>query len=146
MMVSRMIRCRLPALLVVCGILLGACARSSAVANAPTPTLAPPRVTPAAIAAKLAPTATLAEAANQLAQALGVSPDNVRVRMPPQGCLSCGQTTDQAAGSLAGLAVAEAAQQVQTGAQLWLFVQQLSCNYHFDGQRFTPHGCQLAPL
>jgi hypothetical protein len=105
-----------------------------------------PAVTPGAIEQQLSPATSLASAAAQLADVLGVSPDAVRVRIRPRGCLTCSVEENAAATSLAGLAVAEASARLQPNDDLWLFVRQLTCMYHFDGDTFTPQECRLAPV
>lgn len=124
-------------------LLLAGCNHPAASAPAP---VAPLQVTPSAVTGELTPAPSLADAANQLADALDVSPAAVRVRIRPRGCTVCSEDENRAATSVAGLAVEEAAARLQAGDDLWLFVQQLTCQYHFDGKALRPQQCQLAPI
>jgi hypothetical protein len=136
-------------LCLACTVFVTACSASDQTVQAapqsqPTAVVLPV-VTPAAIAAKLAPTATLAEAAKGLAAALGVAPDNVRVRIKAD-CSVCEAEKLQKATSLNGVSVAEAMTLLPANYDFWLFVKNFTCAYHFDGKIYKPKSCQLAPL
>jgi hypothetical protein len=89
---------------------------------------------------------TLPAAADQLAKVVGVPVDQVRVRIQPQSCVTCNLEENAKATSLAGLSVDEAAQRLKATDTLWLFVQKFTCIYRFDGETFTPQGCQSTPV
>ena len=136
-------------LCLACTILVTACGASKQTVQAapqsqPTAVVLP-AVTPAAIAAKLAPTATLAAAAQALATALGIAPDNVRVRIKGN-CSVCEAEKLQKATSLNGVSVAEAVKLLPANYDFWLFVQNFTCAYHFDGKTYTPKSCQFTAL
>jgi hypothetical protein len=103
-------------------------------------------VTPAAVAEELTEVAGLEQAAQQLAGALGVAADQVRVRIQFDQCITCNADQYAAASSSAGLTLAEAGEQIKPGATLWLFVGTLTCTYSFDGTHLTPQTCQNSPL
>lgn len=111
---------------------------------APTPDVS--QVDPAAVAAQLTPAASLADAAAQMAGALAVDEEQVRVRVQETGCTLCSIEENQANATVAGLSVADAAAVLQPGATLWLFVGRLTCTYSFDGASYSPKSCQFAPL
>jgi hypothetical protein len=125
-------------------LLITACTRPTS--QTPSINEALAAVTPSAIEQQLSPAPSLASAAAQLAGALGVSPEAVRIRIRPRGCITCSTEENATATSLAGIAVAEASVHLQPNDDLWLFVQQVTCMYHFDGNTFTPQGCRLAPV
>jgi hypothetical protein len=135
---------RAASVLVIVMLFVAACSYSPSPGPSASQTL--PAATPGDIEQQLSPAPSLADAAAQLAGVLGVSPEAVRVRIRPRGCITCSTEENAAATSLAGIAVAEAAARLQPDDNLWLFVQQLTCMYHFDGNTFTPQGCQLAPV
>jgi hypothetical protein len=116
----------------------------SSVHTPPTPLVVV--ATPEVVAARLHPVPALEEAAGQLADALGVPGEQVRVRMQIQGCMTCTAKQNSVAASLTGLAVADAIPQLEAGATLWLFVQNFTCQYTFDGTTFTPKHCQFGPV
>lgn len=122
--------------------LYNGCTPSTSAPATPLPVVATPEV----VAARLRPVAELHEAAEQLADALDVPAEQVRVRIQTQGCITCNVEQNAAASSLQGLAVDEAVAQIEPGAMLWLFVQTFTCTYRFDGVQFTPTQCQIAPL
>lgn len=103
-------------------------------------------VTPEAVAAQLTEVDTLDNAAQQLASALGVAAEQVRVRLRFDQCITCNADQYATASSSAGLTLAEASERLQPGATLWLFVDTFTCTYSFDGTRLTPQTCQFAPL
>ena len=104
-----------------------------------------PAVTPAAVAAKLTPTTNLAAAAQQVATLLSIPQDAVRVRIK-LGCIVCEIDNAKDKTSVAGLSVGDAVTQLKPDNDLWLFVQNFTCSYHFDGKTYTPKSCQLALL
>jgi hypothetical protein len=102
--------------------------------------------TPEVVAAQLTAVNDLQLAAQQVADELGVAPEQVRVRIQLQSCITCNLEENAAATSQEGLSVAEAVEQIEPNATLWLFVQNFTCTYTFDGERFAPQTCQFAPL
>lgn len=134
----------LAGVVVACLLLMAACNRTTSQTTAITQ--APIVMTPSVIEEQLSPALSLASAAAQLADALGVSSEAVRVRIRPRGCITCSAEENQEATSLVGLAVAEASAHLQPDDDLWLFVQQLTCMYHFNGSTLIPQGCRLAPV
>ncbi len=132
----------------VCISLLTACGSSE---PTPQPTtnqpanIVLPAVTPSAIAAKLTPTTTLDEAAKQVAASLAIPPDNMRVRIKA-ACSVCDAEKFQKATSLNGVSVPEAKKLLQANLDFWLFVQNFTCAYHFDGKTYTPQSCQFSAL
>jgi hypothetical protein len=111
-----------------------------------TPALDRSRIDPDQITAVLAPTTTLAEAAAQLAAALDVPVDQVRLRLERSGCSWCDAQAGSADESLAGLPVMAASGRIKAHDRFWLFVADLTCYYQYDGVRYTPQSCQWAPL
>jgi len=132
----------------VCISLLTACGSSE---PTPQPTtdqpanIVLPAVTPSAIAAKLTPTTTLDDAAKQVAASLTISPDNMRVRIKV-ACSVCDAEKLQKATSLNGVSIPEAKKLLQANYDFWLFVQNFTCTYHFDGKTYTPQSCQFSAL
>jgi hypothetical protein len=116
-------------------------AESAVIANQP-----PLVVTPEVVAARLHPVAALPEAAGELASLLGVAPEQVRVRLRLTSCITCNLNEVEAAGSREGLAVGAAAEQLEPDMTLWLFVQNFTCTYLYDGKFLRPRQCQLAPI
>ena len=136
-------------LYLACILLMTACGASQQTVQAapqsqPT-TVVLPAVTPAAIAAKLAPTTTLDAAAQALATELGIAPNNIRVRIKGN-CAVCEAEKLQKATSLNGVSVAEAIKLLPENYDFWLFVQNFTCSYHFDGKTYMPKSCQLTAL
>lgn len=103
-------------------------------------------VDPKTLAGELTPVASLGDAAGEMASALGVDEALVRVRVQARGCTVCAAEDNRTGASVAGLAVAEAAEQLQTGDTFWLVVSRIICTYQFDGSLYTPQSCQEAPL
>jgi hypothetical protein len=104
------------------------------------------KATPEVVAAQLHPVVALPEAAADLARELGVSPDQVRVRMQLKSCITCNLNQHAAASSLEGLPVEAAAEQLEPDITLWLFVQDFICTYSYDGRYLRPRQCQISPL
>jgi hypothetical protein len=104
------------------------------------------QIDPATITARLTPTTGLAAAAQQLAAALEVRPAQVRVRIRSAGCTVCEAEANQAETSAEGLDVATAAERIQAGDGVFLFVASLTCAFAFDGAQFIPQSCHHAPL
>jgi hypothetical protein len=104
-----------------------------------------PPMTPAVIAAKLTPAATLDAAAKQLAALLGIAPDAVRVRIKV-ACSVCDAEKLQKATSLNGVSVAKAKKLLLANNDFWLFVKNFICIYHYDGKTYTPQNCQFTSL
>lgn len=133
----------------ICPVLLTACAATeqtgqTALQSQPTGVVLP-SVTPAAIAAKLTSTATLSDAAKELAASLDIAPDHVRVRIKAD-CSVCEAEKFQKATSLSGVSVAEATKLLPANYDFWLFVKNFTCAYHYDGKNYTPKSCQFAPV
>lgn len=132
----------------VCLSLITACGSNE---PTPQPTLTQqanivlPVMTPSAVAAKLTPTTTLDEAAKQVAASLAIPPDNMRVRIKV-ACSVCDAEKLQKATSLNGVSIAEAKKLLQANYDFWLFVQNFTCAYHFDGKTYTPQSCQFTAL
>ena len=146
---ARFFKFCLPVLWFVSGVWLTACGANDNQIQT-TPKLTEPPVvllvvTPAVITAKLTPTATLLAASQQVATALDVPPAAVRVRIK-LNCIVCEIDNAKDKTSIAGLSVSDAATQLQPNTDLWLFVQNFTCAYHFDGEKFAPKSCQFAPL
>lgn len=128
-------------------LLLGAgCTQATLRVNGEPVALPARAVTPEAVAAQLTEVETLGNAAEQLAGALGVTADQVRVRIRFDQCITCNADQYATASSAAGLTLAEAEARLQPGAMLWLFVDAFTCTYTFDGAHLTPQTCQIAPL
>jgi hypothetical protein len=127
------------ALLVGSSLLLAACGPAAA-----APDLS--GLDPAVVLARLAPMSTLDAAAQQVADVLEVRPAQVRVRIRSAGCTVCEAEANQTSASVEGLDVATAAEQVQAGDGVFLFVGAFACAYHFDGAQFNPQSCNHAPL
>jgi hypothetical protein len=126
--------------------LCAACAQTAPRGNNEPVVLSIGSVTPAAVAEELIEVDSLAQAAQQLADALGVAADQVRVRIRFDQCITCNADQYAAASSSTGLTLAEAEERLKPGATLWLFVDAFTCTYSFDGTRLTPQTCQFAPL
>jgi hypothetical protein len=126
--------------------LCAACAQTAPRGNNEPVVLSIGSVTPAAVAEELTEVDSLAQAAQQLADALNVAADQVRVRIRFDQCITCNADQYAAASSSTGLTVTEAAEQLEPGATLWLFVGTLTCTYSFDGTHLMPQTCQNAPL
>ena len=110
---------------------------------APQPTLmvAPlPTVDTRQTLAKLSQVRTLPEAARDCAQALGGTPDAVRVRVQEPvreiQCLPCGVPPLGQVDT--GRPVAEVALPLVDGSSVWLTMGDVICAYYYDGQAFKP--------
>lgn len=101
----------------------------------------------AAILAQLAPAATLEEAAEQCARALGVTADAVRARtegpVTAGTCIPCAQLP--AGFTEEGVPVSEIALPLAAGSSVWLTVRDVTCLYLYDGKEFKPLSVQVAP-
>lgn len=141
--------CCLAALLAACtsgaGQVGNAPAGTSAEATATQAIGAQSALSPEALTAALTGTASLGEAAAQLAQALGVQPDQVRVRIQDSQCSVCNIESRAKLGSLEGLTVEEAAPLIEANATFWLFVDDIVCEYVLRDAVYTPQACRVAP-
>lgn len=149
MLIRWLLLCWLAALLVACAPIAGystdAPAESFAEASVAESKGKETGVEPEAIAARLTGTATLDEAAAQLAAALGVQPDRVRVRIQDSRCSVCNVQARAQLGSLDGLSAEEAAPLIDVNATFWLVVDDLVCEYALREAVYTPQACRIAP-
>jgi hypothetical protein len=127
-------------------ILAGCALFASAAQEDPVASQLPIVATPEVVAAHLHAVAALPEAAAELAKLLGVSPQQVRVRMQLKSCITCNLAEHEAASSLEGLPVERAAEQLEADTLLWLFVQDFTCVYTYDGQYLRPRRCELSHI
>lgn len=88
---------------------------------------------------------SLEAAAAQLAGALGVKPEAVRVRIQDSRCSLCNIETRAKLGMLEGLSVDEAAPLIETNMMYWLVADDLVCEYELVSGVHTPRACRLAP-
>ena len=114
--------------------------------NGPKIDKTPIRATPEVVAARLHPVAALPEAACELASLLGVDQDEVRVRLQPKSCITCKLNKVEEASAREGLAVGVAAERLESHMTLWLFVQNFTCTYLYDGRFLRPRQCQISPI
>ncbi len=131
--------------LIVVGIwlLLAACAPAAGDA-VEGPAGAAVERTPEDIAAALTETASLEEAASQLASVLQIAPDAVRVRIQDSNCSVCNIEIRTKLGTLEGLSVDEAAPLIEVNMTFWLAAEDVVCEYALLGDAFTPRTCQPA--
>ena len=85
-------------------------------------------------------------AASAFAAVLGVERDAVRVRLQHATCTVCNLEQNRADTSLAGLSLAEAAERVQEGDHVYLFVPRFACIYTYAGKQLALQECRYIPL
>ncbi len=108
-----------------------------------------PELTPTpdttAILAQLAPVATLEEAAEQCAGALGVTADAVRARtegpVTAGTCVPCAQLP--AGFTEEGVPISEITLPLAAGSSVWLTAREVTCLYLYDGEEFKPLSVQV---
>ncbi len=107
----------------------------------PSPATATARPTPdtAQIWSSLQPTASLQEAAEQCAAAIGVSADAARIRIEVDAgdqCIPCNRVPLEYMDR--GQPLSEVKQPLPEAAWVWLTVEELLCIYLHDGETFKP--------
>lgn len=137
----------LAALLVVIGLVVSACGAPSATNPAMTGASQASGVTatPDAVLAELSAAASLEATAADLAAALGVEPQAVRVRVETSTCSVCTGQEDAELHAAEGLSLADAATRLVPGDGFYLFVGDFTCYYRYDGATYTPRICEYAP-
>jgi hypothetical protein len=116
---------------------------STATVPAPsTPNAALYELDASAIAAQLTSTDSLAQSAEQLAAAVAVPVDAIRVLIRTETCASCAATggDDRA---LDELTIAETTPLLEDGSSFWLNVPPLACLYTRSGVQIRPQGCRI---
>ena len=116
------------------------------VATTPAQAVILPDVTPEVVAGQLQQAATLQEAADQVANALQIDAQALRVRIQRDGCTVCALEENRENTSVEGLSLLDAAARLQPEDQLYLFVSRFACIYRYDGQFFTPQECRRIPI
>ncbi len=96
-------------------------------------------VTPETLAAELEPAQTLSEAADQLADRLGINTDSILVRIQSRDCSVC--KIDASGVEYPDLPVADAESRIEANDKLWLVVADLTCYYYYDAKTISPLAC-----
>lgn len=135
------------ALLLNCWLVLSACGATAATGPAIPGAAKTPRVnaTPDTVLAHLSAAVSLEATGADLASALNVEPQAVRVRIQTSTCSVCTGQEDPKLHTAEGLSLDEAATYLVPGDGFYLFVGDFTCYYRYDGATYTPRTCQYAP-
>ncbi|MEZ4661648.1 MAG: hypothetical protein R2911_29205 [Caldilineaceae bacterium] len=97
-------------------------------------------LTPDELFVQLFPAATLEEAANGFAGALGIPPQSVMVRLRFSGCEACAAKED---GPVPDLTVAAAAAEIERADAFWLVYNDLICFHLLQNGTWMPKSCAV---